>query len=211
VVGLVLAGVAGFTAGAVANRLAGAFPWGTGRPPRPAMRFGWPEAVTAASFVLVALRFGASAELPAFLVLCAVGTLLALIDLRHRLLPNRVVLPALGAGALLLLGAAAVGGEWDALLRAGAGAAVLFAVFLVLALLAPAGLAMGDVKLAAVLGLHLGWVSWQAVVLGGATGFVLQAVAALGLLALRRVGRTGELPFGPSMLLGALLVIVVSA
>jgi leader peptidase (prepilin peptidase)/N-methyltransferase len=84
---------------------------------------------------------------------------------------------------------------------------VLFAVFLLLALLAPAGLAMGDVKLAAVLGLHLGWVSWRAVVLGGAAGFVVQAVAALVLLAVRRVGRKGELPFGPALLVGALFAL----
>lgn len=204
----VLAGVAGLVLGAAVNRLAGAFPWGSGRPLRPAARFPWPEVVTGGLFVLTALRFGRSWALPAFLVLCAVGVLLALIDLRHRLLPNRVVLPALGAGALLLLLAAAVQGPWDDLARAGTAAGALFAVFLVLALLAPAGLAMGDVKLAAVLGLYLGWVGWRAVVLGAAAGFVVQAVAALVLLALRRVGRRGELPFGPAMLIGALLVLL---
>ena len=206
----VLAGVAGLVVGAVVNRLAGAFPWGTARPRRPATWAPWPEVLTAGMFALLALRFAHSWALPAFLVLCAVGVLLALIDLRHRLLPNRVVLPALGAGVLLLLLAAAVGGDWAAFARAGASAAVLFAVFLVLALLAPGGLAMGDVKLAAVLGLHLGWVSWRAVVLGGAAGFVVQAVAALVLLAARRVGRKGELPFGPAMLVGALLTLAAA-
>jgi leader peptidase (prepilin peptidase)/N-methyltransferase len=203
----VLAGVVGLVVGAVVNRLAGAFPWGTGRPRRPATRVPWPEVLTAGLFALLTLRFAHSWALPAFLVLGAVGVLLALIDLRHRLLPNRVVLPALGAGVLLLLLAAAEGGDWAAFTRACTSAAVLFAVFLVLALLAPGGLAMGDVKLAAVLGLHLGWVSWRAVVLGGAAGFVVQAVAALVLLAARRVGRKGEVPFGPAMLVGALLTL----
>jgi leader peptidase (prepilin peptidase)/N-methyltransferase len=203
----VLAGVLGLLVGALVDRLAGAFPWGTGRPLRPARRLPWPEAVTAALFVLVCLRFTGSWALPAFLVFSAVAVLLALLDLAHRLLPNRVVLPALGAGAVLLLGAAALDGNWAALARAYAAGAALFAVFLVLALLAPSGLAMGDVKLAAVLGLHLGWVSWRAVVLGGAAGFVVQAVAALVLLALRRVGRKGELPFGPSLLVGALFAL----
>jgi leader peptidase (prepilin peptidase)/N-methyltransferase len=59
-------------------------------------------------------------------------------------------------------------------------------------------------------GLYLGWISWRAVVLGGAAGFVVQAVAALVLLAARRVGRKGELPFGPAMLAGALLALLVS-
>ena len=80
-------------------------------------------------------------------------------------------------------------------------------MFLVLALIAPSGLAMGDVKLAALLGLYLGWIGWNAVVIGGATGFVVQAAAALVLLATRRIGLRGELPFGPAMLLGALLAI----
>jgi leader peptidase (prepilin peptidase) / N-methyltransferase len=207
----VLAGVAGLLVGSVVNRLAGAFPWGTGRPLRPATRIPWPELLTAGLAVLTTLRLGGSWALPAFLALCAAGVLLALIDLRHRLLPDRVVLPALGAGALLFLLAAAVEGEWGALARAGAGAAVLFAVFLVLALLAPSGLGMGDVKLAAVLGLPLGWVGWEALVLGAAAGFVVQAVAALVLLAARRVGRKGELPFGPAMLLGAALALAFTA
>ena len=204
----VLAGVAGLLVGALVNRLAGAFPWGTGRPLSPARRLPWPEVLTAALFVLLTQRFAGSWALPAFLVLCAAGVLLALIDLAHRLLPDRVVLPALGAGAGLLLIAAALDGDWAALARACAAAALLFVVFLVLALLAPAGLAMGDVKLAAVLGLYLGWVGWRAVVLGGAAGFVVQAVAALVLLAARRVGRKGELPFGPSMLVGALIALL---
>jgi leader peptidase (prepilin peptidase)/N-methyltransferase len=205
-----LAAVGGLVAGAAVNRLAGAFPWGSGRPLRPATRVPWPEVVTGGVFALLAARFAGSWALPAYLVFCAAGVLLALIDLRHRLLPNRVVVPALGAGVVLLLGAALLGGDWPALARACGAAAVLFAVFLVLALLAPAGLAMGDVKLAAVLGLHLGWVGWPGVVLGTAAGFVVQAAAALVLLAARRVGRKGELPFGPAMLVGALIALLAT-
>ena len=129
------------------------------------------------------------------------------LDLQHRLLPNRVVVPALGVAAALLLLAAAAEQDWAGLLRAGLGAVVLFAVFLVLALIAPSGLGMGDVKLAALLGLYLGWVGWDAVVLGAAGGFVVQAVVALCLLATWRIGLRGELPFGPAMLLGAAVAI----
>jgi leader peptidase (prepilin peptidase)/N-methyltransferase len=157
--------------------------------------------------VLVALRFGLSPELPAFLCLAAAGVLLAVIDVQHRLLPDRVVLPSLGIGALMLAGAALVHGNWTALARAAAAALLLFLVFLVLALIAPSGLGMGDVKLAALLGLYLGWLGWGAVVVGAAAGFVVQALLALTLLAARRIGLRGELPFGPAMLLGAVLVI----
>lgn len=165
------------------------------------------ELATALLFVLTALRFGPARELPAFLWLAGAGVLLAVIDLQHRLLPNRVVLPSIGIGAVLLLLAAVSGQEWTALLRAALGAVVLFTVFLVLALISPSGLGMGDVKLAALLGLHLGWLGWGAVVLGAAAGFVVQAVLALVLLTGRRIGLRGELPFGPAMLLGAALAI----
>ena len=133
--------------------------------------------------------------------------LLGVIDLQHRLLPNRVVVPALGIAAAFLVLAAATEQDWPALVRAGLGAVVLFAVFLVLALIAPSGLGMGDVKLAALLGLYLGWIGWDAVVIGATGGFVIQAAVALSLLATRRIGLRGELPFGPAMLLGAVLAI----
>jgi leader peptidase (prepilin peptidase)/N-methyltransferase len=81
----------------------------------------------------------------------------------------------------------------------------------VLALISPRSLGMGDVKLAGLLGLFLGWLGWDAVVLGAAAGFIVQAVVALLLLAGRRIGLRGELPFGPSMLVGAALAIFLTA
>ena len=134
--------------------------------------------------------------------------LLALIDLRHHLLPDRVVLPAIAAGAVLLGLAAALEGDGAAILRAGVAAVVLFAVFLVLALISPRGLGMGDVKLAALLGLYLGWLGWNVVVRGrrgrlrrpGGAGPGAAGHAAAS-------GSSGELPFGPAMLLGAALAI----
>jgi len=156
---------------------------------------------------LTVWRFGLAWELPAFLVLAGVAVLLAAIDLRHRLLPNRVLLPALAAGAVLLALAAALTGAWSDLLRAGLGAVALFAVFLVLALISPRSLGMGDVKLAGLIGLYLGWLGWSTLVVGALAGFVVQAVVALVLLAGRRVGLRSELPFGPAMLVGAALAI----
>jgi leader peptidase (prepilin peptidase) / N-methyltransferase len=196
-------------------RAAASFPWGAANPteaspPGPAVPAPLITAVTVLLFLLTAVRFGASAELPAFLVLAATGVLLAAVDLRHRLLPNRVVGPASVAGALLLTGAAAVDGRWDDLGRAGLGAVVLFAVFLLLALISPSALGMGDVKLSGLLGLHLGWLGWETVLLGAAAGFVVQAVLSLVLLAARRIDLRGELPFGPAMLLGAAVAIGTS-
>jgi leader peptidase (prepilin peptidase)/N-methyltransferase len=205
---VVVAAVLGLGAGLLADRAARRFPWTPGEADRGGVVPGWATAAaTAGLCALVALRFGLVWELPAFLVLAGVSVLLALIDLRHHLLPDRVVLPAIAAGAVLLGLAAALEGDGAAILRAGVAAVVLFAVFLVLALIAPAGLGMGDVKLAALLGLYLGWLGWNVVVVGAAAGFVVQAVLALALLATRRIGLKGELPFGPAMLLGATLAI----
>ncbi len=86
------------------NRAAGRFPWEQAAPGRAvAVRPPVVELGTALLFVLAALRFELSWELPAFLFLAAAGVLLAVIDLQHRLLPNRVVVPALGIAAALLL------------------------------------------------------------------------------------------------------------
>jgi leader peptidase (prepilin peptidase) / N-methyltransferase len=210
----VLVGLLGLVAGAVVSRAASRFPWpARGRAGAVVTERGRgahaPAVVvgTGLLFALTALRFGLSAELPAFLYLAAAGVLLAVIDLGHRLLPDRVVLPSLGIGIVLLAVAALAGGAPGALLRAVVAAAVLFVVFLVMALIAPSSLGMGDVKLAALLGLYLGWLGWNAVLFGAAAGFVVQALLALVLLATRRIGLRGELPFGPALLLGAALVI----
>jgi leader peptidase (prepilin peptidase)/N-methyltransferase len=196
----------GVAVGALVVRLAGGFPWDRGRFGPPAVPSPAAELVAGALFAVVAVVRPAW-DLPAFLFLVAVGLLLALVDLRHRLLPNRVLVPAYAVSVALLTVAAAAQGEWSRLARAGAGAVVLFAAFLVLALVAPSGLGMGDVKLAALLGLHLGWLGWRPLVLGATAGFVVQALVAVVLLTARRVDREGALPFGPAMLAGALLAI----
>jgi leader peptidase (prepilin peptidase)/N-methyltransferase len=215
----------GLVAGHLVNRAAGRFPWpapkrswrpgrdtprddGVSSPQRhdrrgTAVESPVVEVGTAVLFGLAALRFGFSWELPAYLFLAAAGVLLAVVDLQHRLLPNRVVVPSIGIGTALLLVAAVAQEQWDALPRAALGAVVLFAVFLVLALISPKSLGMGDVKLAGLLGLYLGWIGWGALFVGALAGFVIQALLALVLLAGRRIGLRGELPFGPAMLLGA--------
>jgi leader peptidase (prepilin peptidase)/N-methyltransferase len=208
----VLSGLLGLAAGLPVSRAAARFPWTPGADATPAatgLAVPAPLVVagTAGLFILTALQFGASWELPAFLWFAGVAVLLAVIDLQHRLLPNRIVVPAIAVGAVLLLVAAAAGQEWPALLRALLGAVVLFVAFLILALLSPRGLGMGDVKLAGLVGLYLSWLGWDVLVLGAAAGFVVQAVLALILLAGRRIGLRGKLPFGPAMLLGAALAI----
>lgn len=175
----------------------------TSAPSRPLL-----AGITAALFVLVAAFFGLSWQVPAYLFFAGVAVVLTVIDLRHHLLPNTVVLPALGIGFVLLALAATGGNDWGALLRAVLGALVLFALYLVLALISPAGLGMGDVKLAAVLGLFLGFQGWGTLFVGAVLASVVGMVVGLAVLASRRGSLRSDVPFGPSMLAGALAAVV---
>jgi len=169
--------------------------------------------------VLVALRFGpavldaagpvdaaaAGIELVAFLLLTAVSIALALIDLDTRRLPNVIVVPSLVAGTVLLATAALLRGDLAALAGAALGGAGLFALYLVLALVSRGGMGMGDVKLAAVLGLYLGFLGWGNRLVGAFAAFVFGGVFGLALMLVRRAGRRTAIPFGPWMILGAWL------
>lgn len=172
---------------------------------RISVRYPLVEILTAALFVVMALRFEADWVLPAYLYLAAVGVALALIDLDVRRLPNALTLPSYGiAGALL--GVAAFAGAGSApFVRALLGMAALFGFYFLLVLVYPSGMGFGDVKLAGVLGLYLGWLGWGAVVVGAFSGFLLGALVGVGLMLFRGAGRKAKIPFGPFMLLGALI------
>ena len=88
------------------------------------------------------------------------------------------------------------------------GLACASAFYLILALVYPAGIGWGDVKLSGLLGLYLGWIGPPALVLGVAGGFVLAAVAGVGLIVAGRATRRSQIAFGPFMLAGAIAVIV---
>ncbi|MGN6324928.1 prepilin peptidase [Pseudolysinimonas sp.] len=147
-------------------------------------------------------------QLVAYAYLAVVSIALALIDLDVHRLPNAIVLPGYAVGTVLLGAAALVGGDPVALGRLAAGAGILFAVYLALALVAPRGMGLGDVKLAGVLGLFLGYLGWGQLAVGAMAAFVLGGLFGVVLLALRRAGRTTGIPFGPWMLAGAWIGIV---
>jgi leader peptidase (prepilin peptidase)/N-methyltransferase len=172
------------------------------------VRYPLVEAGTAAAFVALAARIGLEPELPAYLYLGAVGVALALIDLDVKRLPNAIVLPSYLVGVVLLGGAALVDGDLSAFVRALLGMAALFAFYFLLALVYPAGMGFGDVKLAGVLGLYLGWLGWAEVVTGGFLGFLFGGVVGAALMAARRAGRRSQIPFGPFMITGALVAIL---
>lgn len=140
--------------------------------------------------------------------LVGIGIWLIVIDARTHRLPNRIVLPV-GAGLLGLVGIEALAaGDASALVRALAGLVILGGFYAVLNL-AGGGVGGGDVKLAAVIGLVLAWHGWQTLIIGAAAAFVLGAVYALGLMALRRAHRSTRIAFGPWMIVGAVVGIAV--
>jgi leader peptidase (prepilin peptidase)/N-methyltransferase len=159
----------------------------------------------------MALRFGPSPVLPAFLLLAALAPVLTVIDLRWRRLPDPLTLPAYPAAALLLAaGALAIPGGTRHFLFALAGLATAWLFFALLALIYPGGLGWGDVKLSGVLGVYLGWLGPAAVAAGLLGAFALAALAGLGLIAAGRATRKSQLPFGPFMLASAIAVIAAS-
>jgi leader peptidase (prepilin peptidase)/N-methyltransferase len=175
---------------------------------RISVRYPLVEASTAAVFAVLTLRIGLDAALPAFLYLGAIGVALAMIDLDVKRLPNSIVLPSYVVGAVLLAVAAFANDDWWALLRAGLGMVALYGLFFLLALVYPAGMGFGDVKLAGVLGLYLGYLGWAEVVTGGFLGFLFGGVVGGGLMILHRAGRKSQIPFGPFMLAGALVAVL---
>ncbi len=151
-------------------------------------------------------RAAPTAALPAFLVLALACAPLVIIDVRQLRLPDRLLAPAALAAAVLLAIAAAVRAEWFPLARAAGAAVGTYLLFFVVAWGSPRSFGFGDVKLAALLAGYLGWLGWTHVVYGLFAGFVCGSVVALFLLLLGRAAWRSHLPFGPALIVGAMLV-----
>lgn len=160
-------------------------------------------------FVLGWARAG-EPDVVAFVAFGVLAVAMGYVDLRRHLLPDRLTVPALLSGAVLL-GLAAVLPGTDTTTsypRAWACAGGLMMVYLLLALIYPAGLGLGDVKLAASIGLHLGWLSWSAPVVGTVAAFMIGGMIGLVLLLTRRATRKSAIPFGPAMLAGTVAAVL---
>lgn len=173
------------------------------------VRYPLVEVSTASLFALVGLLVGIDAQAPAFLYLVGIGVALFLIDLDVRRLPNVIVYPAYLVAPALLALAAWVRDDWSALGRAGLAGAVLLTFYVILHVVHPRGMGMGDVKLSGVLGLYLGWVGWGALVVGAFGAFLLGGVVSVALVLFRGAGRKSTIPYGPFMLVGAGIGLVV--
>jgi leader peptidase (prepilin peptidase) / N-methyltransferase len=175
-------------------------------------RLGTPLALelsTAGVLALVLGRFGGQPDVVAFGFFGVLGVALATIDIAVKRLPDRLTLPAYPIVIALLTIAAIAGDDFAALLRALLGGLVLAGVYLVLALPRPGQIGGGDIKLAGVAGLVLGWLGWPILIAGAALGFVLSAVVSVALLVARRVTLKSAISFGPFLFGGALLAMLV--
>ncbi|HET8962207.1 A24 family peptidase [Nocardioides sp.] len=174
----------------------------------------WKSAlVSAACAALVGLAVGREWALVVLVPLVPVSVALAVIDWRTRLLPTRLVLPATGAAILLGLLGWAVTRDPDDLVRAAIALVVVRSVFWVLWWFHSAGMGFGDVRLAAMLGFALGQLGWAEVVVGVYSGFLIFGLPGL-LLAIARRDRAllrSPFPFGPFMLAGGLIGILVGS
>ncbi|WP_341974329.1 A24 family peptidase [Microbacterium sp. LWO13-1.2] len=139
------------------------------------------------------------------LALLGIGGWLLVIDVRTHRLPNRIVLPTLVALLVLVVAEALLTGQSRPLIGAVLGMLILGGFYAALRMVSREGMGGGDVKLAAVIGVVLGWHGWQALAVGAASAFVLGALYALVLMALRRADRSTRIAFGPWMIVGAIL------
>ncbi len=194
------------------------------------------ELVTTALVVTVAVRYGADWVVIPPLILVVALMALSVIDLYVYRLPDLIVFPALGVSAVAMVVVAFAIDHPEALGRAAAGALGYFGLLLVAHLISPRGMGFGDVKLALLLGLHLGWVAgstyvgWSPVIrlvfYALLIGCFLGVVVGLGLLR-RSTGRevvadpeaeegqparllAHSFPFGPALAAGAVITVLFS-
>lgn len=158
-----------------------------------------------------------TAELVAALLLMGGGVaftvcalVLGLIDLREHRLPNRIVYPWAGVTAAILLLTSFVLGDGAAAVRALAAAFGWSLAFLGIRLIHPPSIGMGDVKLVFVLGLYAGFLGWETFGAAVVLSFLLGGLVSVGLVVSRRATRSTRIPFGPFLLLGTGLALIMS-
>jgi leader peptidase (prepilin peptidase) / N-methyltransferase len=173
------------------------------------------EVVTAVGFAALGVRFGDTVVVVPLLLLTASLVAVSVIDLQVLRIPDRITFPALGASLGLIVVIALAHDEGDAIRGAIAGMVVYFLMLMVPHLVYPRGMGFGDVKLALLMGLHLGWLGWStagplagpvrvvlyALMLGSILGAVFGGAVALA------SRHRGAFPFGPALAVGCFVML----
>jgi len=158
-------------------------------------------------FAGTAVRFGADWVVPAYLVFFVCLVSITVIDADRQIIPNYIVYPTIFASIPLLALAALVQGEWDRFGQSLMGASLAWLALLVIHLASPASMGFGDVRLAFVLGLFLGWIGLSHVLAGLFLGVALIAVIGVVLAALRLKSLQEHIAFGPFLAAGSTLAV----
>ena len=182
-------------------------------------RWLWVEIATAGVFAELALRYGESSVLVPLLVLGACLVTITVIDLQLQRIPDRITFPTLALALPLLIAVSVQRDATDSLRGALIGAAAYFGFLFVTHLIYPAGMGFGDVKLALVMGLYLGWLGWsstypvagplQLVFYALMLGCVLGVVFGLSVQVITK--KRGAFPFGPALALACLVIVLFAA
>ena len=163
--------------------------------------------VNAALYFLLAQQFAHDLTVLAYGVLVGAGMWLSLIDIDTHLLPRRIVYRTIAAAMPLLVLSAFFDstGSIAGMLIGGLG---MWLMLRVLEVLSRGDLGGGDVGLGALLGLYLGWISYEAILVGLFTSFLVGGLFALVLLVTRKANRHTHFAFGPFLIVGTLIAVL---
>ncbi len=167
------------------------------------------ETATAALFVAFGLQFGADIALIAFCIMGAALVALVWIDLRTKRLPREITYTAMALSAPVLVVAALVDDEPERIWQAALGAAIALAIMWLIYVASRGGMGDGDVRLAPLLGMHLGYLNPGIVPIGLFLGFLLGAVVGVVAMSVGSAGRKTALPFGPFLAAGAIVAVFI--
>jgi len=165
------------------------------------------EIATATVFVLFGLKFGADPVLPAFCILGAALVALVWIDLHEYRLPREITYPAFVLSSIAIVVAAVLNDEPERIWQAALGAGIALVIMGLIHVASRGGMGDGDVRLAPLLGLHLGYLNPGIVPVGLFWGFLFGAVIGLIAMTVGRAGRKTALPFGPFLAAGTVAAV----
>ncbi|MDP9404633.1 MAG: prepilin peptidase [Actinomycetota bacterium] len=171
-------------------------------------RYPLVELLTGVLFAVTALRLGPDWALPAFLVVVAGLVAIAAVDLERFIVPSRILYPTLFLAAPLFVLAAALDDDWSGARTAAIGGVLAWGLLLVIHLISPNGMGFGDVRLAGLIGMTLGWLSVGHVLVGLFLGFLTASLVGVALIVLNLKGRKDKVPFGPFLATGAFVAIL---
>ena len=164
--------------------------------------------VTGALAAAAAHRLGAQLTLVAYGLLFAVLVAVSVTDLSHRLVPRRLVYPGAVVVGAALVADALNGHDPRRLAGAAIGGAVAFGVFFAVWWFVPRGMGFGDVRLAGLIGLALGYLGLFDTYLGFLSAFVLGALGGVAVMVVTGSGRRTRVPFAPALAAGAVIAVL---